>query len=177
MCPKHIPSRHFIPPLHPSRVLKFISPYLPPLVNPLPYLHLAYLWAALLALWRSHHTLSIKLSEARALRSTQASHSPSLVPSVPVSLSHSLSHFRKGLGCQIYSAPPFPITHTHTQFQVRRQERDSAQLLIGCHLTYSLGCLGTRDGQFLLITKMDTCRRDQPKSSADVNKKQHVSTL
>lgn len=34
-CPKHIPSSHFIPLLHPSDVLKFISPYLSSLVSPL----------------------------------------------------------------------------------------------------------------------------------------------
>lgn len=48
-------------PLHPSHVLKFISPYLSPVVKPLPSLHLVYLCAALLAQWQSHHTLSIRL--------------------------------------------------------------------------------------------------------------------
>lgn len=93
MCPKHIPSSHFIPPLHPSHVLKFISPYLSLLVSPLPSLHPTYLCAALLALWQSHHTLSIKLLWPRR-GAAAASQSPSLVPSVPVSLSVTLKRFR-----------------------------------------------------------------------------------
>lgn len=96
MCPKHIPSSHFIPSLHPSHVLKFISLYLPTLVSPLPSLHLAYLSAALLAQWQSHHTLSIRL--VRPGRSA-AQHLAVLVwshqcQSVSLTLSVTLKRFR-----------------------------------------------------------------------------------
>lgn len=96
MCPKHIPSSHFIPPLHPSHVLKFISLYLSTLVSPPPSLHLAYLSAALLAQWQSHHTLSIRL--VRPGRSA-AQHCTVLVwshqcQSVSLTLSVTLKRFR-----------------------------------------------------------------------------------
>lgn len=106
MCPKHIPSSHFIPPLHPSHVLKFISLYLSSLVNPLPSLHLAYLSAALLAQWQSHHTLSIRL--VRPGRSA-AQHRTVLVwshqcQSVSLTLSVTLKRF--GLPDIVCSPPP-----------------------------------------------------------------------
>lgn len=96
MCPKHIPSSHFIPALHPSHVLKFISLYLSTLVSPHPSLHLAYLSAALLAQWQSHHTLSIRL--VRPGRSA-AQHRTVLVwshqcQSVSLTLSVTLKRFR-----------------------------------------------------------------------------------
>lgn len=96
MCPKHIPSSHFIPPLHPSHVLKFISPYLSPLVSPRPSLHLAYLAAALLAQWQSHHTLSISLvrpgrSAAQRRAALVWSHQ---CQSVSLTLSVTLKRFR-----------------------------------------------------------------------------------
>lgn len=108
MCPKHIPSSHFIPPLHPSHVLKFISLYLSSLVNPLPSLHLAYLSAALLAQWQSHHTLSIRL--VRPGRSA-AQHRTVLVwshqcQSVSLTLSVTLKRF--GLPDIVCSPPPPP---------------------------------------------------------------------
>lgn len=90
------PSSHFIPPLHPSHVLKFISLYLSTLVSPLPSLHLAYLSAALRAQWQSHHTLSIRL--VRPGRSA-AQHRTVLVwshqcQSVSLTLSVTLKRFR-----------------------------------------------------------------------------------
>lgn len=115
MCPKHIPSSHFIPPLHPSHVLKFISLYLPTLVSPLPSLHLAYLSAALLAQWQSHHTLSIRL--VRPGRSA-AQHRTALVwshqcQSVSLTLSVTLKRFRLP---DIVCPPPLPCA----PLQVRR---------------------------------------------------------
>lgn len=114
MCPKHIPSSHFIPPLHPSHVLKFISLYLSTLVSPLSSLHLAYLCAALLAQWQSHHTLSIRL--VRPGRSA-AQHRTVLVwshqcQSVSLTLSVTLKRFRLP---DIVCFPPAPL-------QVRRWE-------------------------------------------------------
>lgn len=108
MCPKHIPSSHFIPSLHPSHVLKFISLYLPSLVSPLSSLHLVYLSAALLAQWQSHHTLSIRL--VRPGRSA-AQHLTVLVwshqcQSVSLTLSVTLKRFRlPDIVCTPHSHP------------------------------------------------------------------------
>lgn len=70
--------------------------YLSPLVSPLPSLHLAYLSAALLAQWQSHHTLSIRL--VRTGRSA-AQHRTALVwshqcQSVSLTLSVTWKRFR-----------------------------------------------------------------------------------
>ncbi len=94
MRPKHIPSSHSIPPLHPSHVLKFISLYLSPLVSPLPLPPSSLSpCCSPCSVTVSSHSIN-QACAARAQCST-ASHSPSLVPSVPVSLPHSLSHFKK----------------------------------------------------------------------------------
>lgn len=94
MCPKHIPSSDFIPRLHPSHVLKFISLYLSTVVSPLPLPPSSLsLCCSPCSVTVSSHSIN-QACEARAQCST-ALHSPSLVPSVPVSLPHSLSHFKK----------------------------------------------------------------------------------
>lgn len=121
ICPKHIPSSHFIPPLHPSHVLKFISLYLFPLVNPFPSLHLAYLLPPLLpscSVTVSSHSIN-QASEARTQCST-ALHSPCLLPSVPVSLAFTLKRFRlPDIVSPLFT--PHPTTTT-AQLQVRRWE-------------------------------------------------------
>lgn len=96
MCPKHIPSSHFIPPLHPSHVLKFILLYLCTLVSSLPSPPSSRSHPASrspCSVTVSSHSIN-QACEARAQCSTP-SHSPSLLPSVPVTLPHSLSHFKK----------------------------------------------------------------------------------
>lgn len=115
ICPKHIPSSHFIPPLHPSHVLKFISLYLFPLVNPFPSLHLAYLLPPLLpscSVTVSSHSIN-QASEARTQCST-ALHSPCLLPSVPVSLAFTLKRFRLPdiVSPPLHTPPPPPPLHS-----------------------------------------------------------------
>lgn len=131
----HVSKTHSIQPLHsptsPSHVLKFISPYLSPLVSPRPSLHLAYLAAALLAQWQSHHTLSISLVRPRR---SAAQHLTALVwshqcQSVSLTLSVTWKRFRlpdivcfplpphcrsgdgrDGAGGEIQLTPQFDIT-------------------------------------------------------------------
>lgn len=94
MCPKHIPFQ----PLHSptssftcSQIYFSLSLY-PGQPSSLPPSRLS-LRCSPCSVTVSSHSIN-QACEARAQCST-ASHSPSLVPSVPVSLPHSLSHFKK----------------------------------------------------------------------------------
>lgn len=165
ICPKHIPSSHFIPPLHPSHVLKFISLYLFPLVNPFPSLHLAYLLPPLLpscSVTVSSHSIN-QASEARTQCST-ALHSPCLLPSVPVSLAFTLKRFR----LPDIVSPLFPPHHHHHHCTAAGQKMGGTALksrfslcLIGYHLTYTPCCLSTPDEQFL-FKQRQTCPPPTP---------------
>jgi len=123
-CPKRVPSSHFIPRLHPSHVLKCISPYLFALVSPLHSLPPSglSLCCSPCSVTVSSHSIN-QACEARAQCST-ASHSPSPVPSVPVSLPHSLSHFKKSFRLPdiVCFHPHHPHPHPSTPSQDRTWE-------------------------------------------------------
>lgn len=111
--------------LHPSHVLKFISLFLPSSSSwsaLFPPFHLAYLSPLLSLLSDSLITLYQSGLRGSRAQCSIASHSPSLVPSVPVSLPSLPQSLWKRLGLpDIVRFPPRPPSPSPSPLQVRRR--------------------------------------------------------
>lgn len=125
---------HFLPSL----------PSLPSSIEPIS--------AALLARWQAHHTLSIRLVRpGRALHCSTPSHSPSLVPSVPVTLSVTLKSFRLP---DIVCFPP-PSRRRSGDGRVRAGVKINLALDVIAFDIFS-SCHCTQNAPFLFSTKTNT---------------------